>query len=755
MSDGEVTPPDPSVDPAAKAPPEAEDAGQPRAARRGARLGRFAPYALIALLYLATSPYHQGLNNPNEMVRVYMTKALVDEGSPVIDRVVRAWGGVDDKAIRDGKLYSSKAPLQSLLGVPAYAIAEPLLGAFGVAATKRTITTVLRVFASVIPTMIFAWILLAWARRRALELDAPVGAGTGVGLAIALGTMLYPYALTFTGHALAAFAAGGCYLAIVQMSRKTPGSPRWRHLALLAGLGAGAAPFAEYPSVLVAIPALVAAFVITPTNRLRAELLLWLTAGGAAPFVLGLWAHHDSWGSPFRTGYAFLENTAYSELHGHGFFGVSLPKAEAFAGALFSPGTGLFFYSPILIVGLAALVLGALRRPERDGGEAEHEPSSEASEGSRTPAGAPIARALAIAGLVGFVAEVLFISAHGGWRGGWTVGPRYIIPVAPLLAVWVVEALAAPRVRGFIAALGAVSIVTTGFAAALYPHLSDVFTNPLKTFLWPSYLRGETTYGIGHALGLTGGAANLVHVVPLVVAIVWVAARGASFDGGWRRRAVIVVGTSVAMLGIVAVIPERDAGAAERENQRLWGFWEPARPRDGAGTPVATTARPRPPNLVWDARTRWREVTVEVITADGARRRCTKEATRCRYGDQPWQYFGPESLDLGGARTPVLFMHPIAGATVRAEIPIRAGVRRAIVRYGLTDASIGSGNTEPVHLALSHGATELRRVEVRNVPGLHEVELTLGSTTAPLSIDLTAKNDGARVFGLDVELYRP
>ena len=95
------------------------------------------PYFAVAFLYLCTSPYHRGLNNPNEMVRVYMTKALVDDGTPAIDSVIRQWGGVDDKAIRDGKLYSSKAPLQSLTGVPVYALLPDTIK------DKRIVTTCL------------------------------------------------------------------------------------------------------------------------------------------------------------------------------------------------------------------------------------------------------------------------------------------------------------------------------------------------------------------------------------------------------------------------------------------------------------------------------------------------------------------------------------------------------------------------------------------------------------------------------------
>src|SRR6185295_11700093 len=104
----------------------------------------------------------------------------------------------------------------------------------------------------------------------------------------------------------------------------------------------------------------------------------------------GLWSHAELWGSPFKTGYAFLENKSYVDLHGQGFFGVGYPKPDAFAGSLFSPQTGLFFYSPILLVGLAALVSRVIRKEE-------------------DPNHILIPRALAVAGLVGFIFEILFI----------------------------------------------------------------------------------------------------------------------------------------------------------------------------------------------------------------------------------------------------------------------------------------------------------------------------------------------------------
>jgi hypothetical protein len=711
-------------------------------ARRAVQLW---PYLLVAFLYLATSPYHRGLNNPNEMVRLYMTKAWVEDHTFDIGPVVRAWGPVDDKAERDGVLYSSKAPLQSLLGVPAFALSTPLLEALGAPVDKRTQLWVVRVLASAVFGIAFAGLLLAWARRRARELEAPEALGTALGLVAALGTMLYPYALTFTGHLLAACAAGGVYLALVALARAPEGSGAWRRWALLAGLAGGAAPFAEYPSALVAGPALVASLWLVSSWTRRAELVGWLGLGGALPFGVGLWAHQRLWGSPFKTGYSFLENKGYVEVHGEGFFGVSFPKLDALGGALFSPGTGLFFFSPILIVGLALLILRAFGR----GQAAPTDPEAPEVSAPRLP------RALAVAGLFGVLFSVYFIAAHRGWRGGWTVGPRYIIALAPLLWVWTVEALAVPRIRSWIAALGALSILATGFAAALYPHLSDVYTNPLVTFLVPSYAHGEISYGLAHSLGLGGHAANLVHVIPLTLAMGYVILAGYAapeVEGGRlgpaTRRLVLVAGVWATLGAVAALIPEQDPTAARRENRRLWGFWEPAGPEAGVH---AGRRRPRPGKLS-SARARWREVVVTQLAPTG-KRPCRPEGSTCRYGDQPWQHFGPDFLDMDGEREPILFMHPIKGAMIEAVIPRHPEATVGVLRYGLADASVTSGNESPVQLTLRQGALQLLEVEADNTFGLHAAEFTLTSTL-PLTLSVQAAEDGARVLGWDLEQYR-
>ncbi len=688
-------------------------------------LGRWWPYLLIGFLYLCTSPYHQGLNNPNEMVRVYMSAAWVDEGHFEINGIIRRWGMVDDKAIKDKKLYSSKAPLQSLLGIPAYQVSKPVLKLLGQPVSKRSQTWVMRVLASALFAILWSWVLLYWCQKRAIELGADSSTGTAMGLILALGTMHYAYALTFTGHALAALTAGGTYLGVIALLRHEPGSKKHLLYAGLTGFLAGATPFAEYPAALVALPALIGALLMVPGAKNKAQLIGVWALFGLPPFLFGLWSHAELWGSPFLTGYSFLENKGYVEVHGKGFFGVTAPKPEAFFGSLFSPGTGLFFFSPVLLIGFYTLVRRCF---------------------SGTKDSIQLSRSIAIIALVGFILEVLFISGHRGWRGGWTLGPRYIIPVVTLLGLWSVEALSQPKLRPWILALGAASILLSGPASALYPHLSDVYTNPLKSFLLPSYLRGEMSYGLANALGLKGQVANALHMLPLGLSTIYVAFAGFKPN---KEKLIALVSSWIVLLVIVAVIPENDDRAARKENRRLWGFWEPR----SMVTEQEKALQFRPGRL-YSARSIYREVKVQRIDQKGQSHDCVKGPRGCNYGESPWQHFAPEFLKLDDRNQPVLFMHPIALQKVTAIVPMKPPAKTAILRYGLADESMASENQSPVVVTVHQSGKQLHQAKAGQDYGFHPLELSLTSTSAPISVSIETENDGARVFGFDLEFYK-
>lgn len=676
---------------------------------------RLWPLLLVAFLYFATFPYHRGLNNPNEMTRVYLTVAIVDEGSFSIDGPVRRFGDVEDKALREGRLYSSKAPLQSLVGVPFYAAARQA-GLFE-SQDKRHITSFLRVVGSMLPAVLFLLVLFEFLRRRAARLGLPEGAATALWVAAAVGSMLYPYGITYSGHLWTALCTGMVFLLYPSLADPGLRRPRFRRRAMLLGFFAVAAPFAEYTAVLFVVPLLAALFLCTAGWQKKSELVLWAVLGGLLPAAAGLYAHHEMWGSAVKTGYSFLENQSFAEAHAVGFFGISLPKPTVFLRALFGAESGLLFYSPFLVLGFFGL--GAALRQRRP-----------------SPSGLPWS--LAVASLVALVFELYFISAHSNWRGGWTVGPRYIIPVVVLLTVYGLETLRAPGARLLLPALAALSVLNTGFAAALYPHLSEVYINPLVTFLWPSYRDGYSTYGLAHLLGFEGGVANLVHVVPLLVLLLYPLVATAL-----RPRAALVVFLALVPLALfgMSLIPERDPLAALKENERLFGFWEPK--------PAAAGPKGR----IFHGERDWRRIQVEAEAQDGRVEPCRFRPARgpgCFYGPQGWHRFGPEHLEVGAVWRSLLFLHPIAGQTVRARIVVPKEAVRARLRYGLTDAAARSANPHPVHLRLLQGKTVLAETDLKAM-GLHTLEPTLSGTTA-LQLELTVENDGARVFGFDLEL---
>ena len=79
------------------------------------RAKRFLFGGLIAVAYLYCFPYFPGMRSANELPRIYLTMAMVDEGSFAIDSGAKRWGQTVDMSPSKGHLYSNKAPGSSML----------------------------------------------------------------------------------------------------------------------------------------------------------------------------------------------------------------------------------------------------------------------------------------------------------------------------------------------------------------------------------------------------------------------------------------------------------------------------------------------------------------------------------------------------------------------------------------------------------------------------------------------------------------
>lgn len=459
------------------------------------------------------------LNNPNELVRVYMARAIAEEGTYAIGRRERAgagfadtgrlhqqWGYVNDKSLVcddpraqapacAGTLYSGKAPGVSLLAAPfVWAQNELTRRLAGRAPSKDELVLALRWLLAILPTLA----LWAWVRRwlRASGVDAPVA--TAAVLAGALGSLSYTFGQMVAGHQLAAVCLGLAFAALFWPEEEGAG-----RRAALGGLLCALSVLVEYQSA-PAAALLLAGWVWVRRPPLR--LLAAGAAGALPPALLFAHFHWRAYGAPWRTGYSFLENAGFVRDIAPGFLGISPPDLERFWGVLFAPWLGLFHWAPWTALALGALPL--LRR----GAPVPADPGAE-----------PARRAGQVAGLV-VLYYLLFQLNHALWRSGWTVGPRYIAPLVPFAAIALALALqrlrADARVAGLALLAGSAvpALVATVLASAVCQGFPPEAYNPLREAALPLWTHGWTARNPLQALGVPGPWSALPVLLALALA---------------------------------------------------------------------------------------------------------------------------------------------------------------------------------------------------------------------------------------------
>lgn len=517
------------------------------------------PIAIAACVAFA-SPLHLPLNNPNEGVRVFAARALVEHGTFAIDRVVADWGYIDDKATHGGHLYSSKAPLVSMLAAAGYALLHPFTGDL----SRPPLTRVARLFGDVLPSLLVGWVMWRALRRRMR--DAMVADLSVVGIVLGSGVLASLHVLS--GHALAALAPAAALLLARGPAEELERARRQR-LATI-GLLLAAAVGAEYPALMVAVP--LGALAIVEDRRRDA--LLWL-ALGALPIVVAVAAAHTAmFGAPWRTGYSFLENRQYQEVVAGTLFGIGAPDLSVLRTVMLSPALGLWFFSPVLLVGLLGAVVGVLDGAQRG----EH-------------------RAAAIAVLVASAGMLLFIAGFRGWRGGWSVGPRYLSELIGLwgvAAAWVFDRVAQTRpqlARATLAALVAIGLLHSGVAGMFFPHLSDAFANPVAEMMLPLVARGFSPSSLPLWLGARPEVASLLCLAalaaPLAVALAPQSPREL------LRCAAAALGALVLAVVVGPHLAKTRNGAGALEARRMMDNWRPEE-----GNPVLAANPSRAPRAL-------------------------------------------------------------------------------------------------------------------------------------------------------------
>lgn len=362
-----------------------------------------ATLAVLCVAAAAAMPV-QGVSD-NQAAHLALTRAL-SNGTTEIDRYAAT---TDDKVRHDGHFHSNKAPGLALATVPAYA-AFAAVG--GPAASQRAADRprdrdrgtawAVGLFGAVLPALV----LLLLVARVGDRIEPGRGAAAAVTLGLA--TLLLPFSTMLFAHALSALLA---FAAFALLWRERGGDER-PLLVAAAGLAAGLAVSTEY--TLAAVAAVLGLYaVLRDREPVRALRRAAAFAAGAVAGVVPLLAYSAvAFGSPLHVSYEDVE------AQSAGLFGVRPPRLDVFLDILV--GTkGLLVMSPVLVAAAVGVVLMARR-------------------GLR-------AEALTIAGVVGVLLLVNagFYLDEGGADhpfGGFSPGPRLLVPMLPFLALGLASA---------------------------------------------------------------------------------------------------------------------------------------------------------------------------------------------------------------------------------------------------------------------------------------------------------------------------
>jgi hypothetical protein len=448
----------------------------------------------------------------NQNSRFDLVLAIVDDHALTIDKYVVNTG---DYAYVDGHYYSDKAPGLAFLGAPIYAAFRALVPATVVTGLRGAVTHNPALSATLRdpeaePQVDSSYFFLALALTTLLVVAVPsaalgvvfffmagrFGLSTRQSLAVTvlyvLATSAFPYANAFMGHQTSAvllFTAFALLFAI----RRAALDRLW---IVAVGFLLGFAAITEYPTVLIS--AVLGLYALLTLARPR-DTLIRLAVGATPPLLMLAAYDYAAFGTLLPVGYG--HSSLWADVHNVGFLSLTYPRPDALWGITFGAHRGLFFLSPFLLFAIPGYVW-LWRERER--------------------------RAEFWVFLLAPISFLLFNASSAMWQGGFAVGPRYLVPSLPFLAMaaglGVTRAWSRSLLRPIVGLAAAWSLFAVAAETIAGQSFPDYTPNPLFDLSLPRLAEGDIARNVGMAFGLAGFA-SLAPLILLLAIALWLVAR--------------------------------------------------------------------------------------------------------------------------------------------------------------------------------------------------------------------------------------
>lgn len=358
-------------------------------------------FAVFQFFYLLTSSGR--VRTPDEYNTLYTTESLVLHGTTAVPQAVALhnfYGRLDVH----GQPRAAYPPGQALLCAPWYALGQYVIGKLpGVPADDLDLVVA---FTSCLSSSTFAALTLMFFFLLLIGVGIPVRAALMASGMVGLATPLFVYsAYLFSEPLTSSIFAGVAWLLFV---RESSGGLISARRAAIAGLILGLATIVR-PTCVVAIAVFALAVLVRDgKSGWRAAFVL---GAAAAAGITVLFVHNTVlFGGPLTFGYPTTAEGA-KKLNG-----FETPFFQGLYGFLLSPGKSVFLFAPVIV--LAFLGLRSLWRRERG---------------------------LAAVAVMLPAAYLLFFAKYTQWEGGYSVGPRYLVPGIVLLCLGLGPVLATGR----------------------------------------------------------------------------------------------------------------------------------------------------------------------------------------------------------------------------------------------------------------------------------------------------------------------